>query len=96
MHFILVIFNFSCQIALLLWIDLDKPNSIVEIPILLSTPNTAVEKIYLSPLAQGLVISATNGDNFFYYPPSSSSTPSSSVKPKPLSKIKVFYYYSLV
>lgn len=51
-----------------------------EIPI---TGNGAVEAIYLSPLAQGVIISLVSGENYFYYPPSvvtsasSTSTPSS-------------------
>jgi hypothetical protein len=84
---------------------LDKPNSIVglsgfallTIPIEIPIPgNGMIESIYLSPLAQSLVISLTTGENYFYYPSGATSVASATVglvspKPKLISKIKVKY-----
>ncbi|KAJ3340969.1 hypothetical protein HDU91_000777 [Kappamyces sp. JEL0680] len=61
-----------------LWIDLDKPNSILEITI---PGGGQLESLFLSPLAQGLIVSLLTGENYFYYPTGPS-------KPRALSKIK--------
>ncbi len=64
---------------LVLWIDLEKPNSILEIPC--PSSQGGIEAIYLAPFHNALIISTALGENYFYYPNS---------KPRLLPKIKVF------
>lgn len=98
--------------SLILWIDLDKPDSIVEIPLpisgQISGSSALLERVFLSPLAQGLIISLSTGGNYFYYPPSpamstsSITTPGSATifggalsKPRLLSKTKASIHAKL-